>query len=53
MGFSPVEVGRMSLWQFHAALIGWQKANGGGEERLPEDEAEALAAWIDEPPIWH
>ena len=53
MGFSAVEVGRMSFWQFHAQLAGWQKANGVGDDRLSEDEASRLAEWIDQPPIWH
>jgi hypothetical protein len=43
----------MSLWEFNAATGGFAKANGAGEETLNTDQAQALAAWIDEPPIWH
>lgn len=31
MGFSPLEVDRMGLWQFTAALNGYQIANGQKE----------------------
>ncbi len=34
MGFSPAQVGEMSLWQFSAAWAGWRKANGP-EEKPP------------------
>lgn len=29
MGFAPDQVGRMSHWQFMAALDGWSRAHGG------------------------
>ncbi|WP_168797899.1 hypothetical protein [Pacificoceanicola onchidii] len=29
MGFTPEEVGRMSLWEFMACRDGWNVAHGG------------------------
>lgn len=52
MGFTPREVDQMSLWEFSAASGGFMKANSS-DETLSSEQAEALAAWIDEPPIWH
>lgn len=43
----------MSLWQFQAAVGGYAKANGAGDEALSSEEAERLADWLDEPPVWH
>lgn len=44
----------MSLWQFHAAVGGYVKANSSEEDKgITTDQAAALAAWIDEPPVWH
>lgn len=42
MGFSPVEVDRMSLWQFSAALHGWQIANGQKERPVGDIADERL-----------
>lgn len=42
----------MSIWEFTAAVGGWVKANAT-EEGLTSEEAEALAASLDRPPVWH
>ncbi len=42
----------MSIWQFNAAAGGYRKAHST-EDTLSTDEAEMLAAWIDEKPVWH
>lgn len=42
MGFSPVEVDRMELWQFSAALHGYQIAHGQKERPLAEVSEERL-----------
>lgn len=46
MGFSPREVGEMSMWEFQAAVAGWMKAH------VPEDagaasDAELENVWAD------
>jgi hypothetical protein len=43
----------MSFWEFNAAVGGHVKAHGRQDEGLSSQEAEALAAWIDAPPVWH
>ena len=43
----------MSLWQFNAAAGGYIKANTPDDGAISAQEAEALADWIDEPPVWH
>lgn len=42
----------MSLWEFAAAVGGYIVANST-EDRLTSEQAERLAAWIDQPPVWH
>lgn len=32
MGFTPQEIGAMSLWQMLAAQDGYRKGNGGGDK---------------------
>lgn len=43
----------MSLWEFQAAVGGYAKANQGDDSGINTEEAASLAAWIDEPPVWH
>jgi hypothetical protein len=39
MGFSPEQVGRMSLFQYAACVDGFNKANGGDDTpQAPTDE---------------
>ena len=45
MGYTPREVGDMSLWQFAAAIDGVNKANSGNKPQAPTaDEFEAMKA---------
>lgn len=51
MGYTPQEVDAMSLWQFHAAYVGWAEANGAKvEDEISEDEWKAAEAAFDEAP---
>lgn len=54
MGIPPDVIRGMSLWQYKAAVQGWNKANGGegGGSALDEREADEIASWLDEPPVW-
>lgn len=48
MGFSPAEVGEMSLFQYFAALDGFIAANSPDDNKsLSEKEKDDLWAWID------
>lgn len=50
MGFTPQQVGAMSLWQFHAAVNGYVAAHTPKDKQsLSDDEAEELYNWITEP----
>ena len=31
MGFTPADVGKMSLWEFNAVVRGYNRANGAAE----------------------
>lgn len=44
MGFTPQQVDRMSLWQFCAALHGFQIGNGQKERPVAELSDEQLRA---------
>lgn len=46
MGFTPQQINAMSMWQFAAALDGYVKANGGGEEKMSNAEADDLWTWL-------
>lgn len=35
MGFTPAEVGAMSLWEFAACAAGYARAHGGKGARAP------------------
>lgn len=44
MGFSPLQVEEMSLYQYAAVVDGWNEANGGeGSAQAPSAEEFALA----------
>lgn len=47
MGFSPVEVDRMSMWQFFAACEGYRQAHDpeAGKE-LSNAEVDEIWAWM-------
>ncbi|WP_186458327.1 hypothetical protein [Neorhizobium alkalisoli] len=47
MGFTPQDVRAMSMWQYFAALDGFQKANGA-EEGMTKAEEDDLWDWINE-----
>jgi len=38
MGFTPQQVGDMSMWQFMAAADGYAKAHGAEDSEKPSDE---------------
>lgn len=45
MGMTPADVRGLSLWQFRAAVAGWNRANGGeGNGTIDEAEARQLAS---------
>jgi hypothetical protein len=41
MGFSPQQVGAMSLWQFFACADGWARANSPEAAKLSNDDDES------------
>lgn len=43
MGFSPREVGRMSMWEFACAYAGYREAHRTGDESLPPMADDDLA----------
>lgn len=48
MGFTPQEVGRMSVWQFLAARDGFIEANNPNSDKtLTESEKDELWTWVD------
>lgn len=50
VGFTPQEVDRMSIWQFHAAVEGWVEAHAapaeGTTNTLSESEKDDLWNWL-------
>lgn len=47
MGFTPQQVGEMSVWQYMAALDGYVAANTPeGERGLSKAEEDELADWL-------
>ena len=38
MGFTPQQVGDMSMWQFMAAADGYAKANGAEDNERPSED---------------
>ena len=40
MGFTPQQVGRMTLWEFSVCVSGWQKSQGVEEDpQMPDKDA--------------
>lgn len=51
MGFTPEQVGRMSLWQFMACADGWARSNSPeAAKQSNDDQAEAVKALFDAAP---
>jgi len=47
LGFTPQDVGKMSVWQFRAAVEGYRKAHDPDAGKgLSEAEADDLFDWI-------
>jgi len=47
MGFSPVEVDQMDMWQFQAASDGWEAAhNPNQKEALPQLSDDEMRAFL-------
>jgi hypothetical protein len=47
MGFSPQQINQMSVWQYMAALDGFNAANDPeADKRLTQAEEDALWDWI-------
>lgn len=47
MGFTPQQVGRMSMWQFMAAAEGFVKANSPDKAgKMTSDEKDDLWEWM-------
>lgn len=53
MGFSPVQVGEMSLWQFMACADGWARANSAEAAKVTQEDDEAgVQALYDAAPMY-
>ncbi|MBN9472266.1 MAG: hypothetical protein J0J10_26240 [Bosea sp.] len=53
MGFSPQQVGEMSLWQFMACADGWARANSPDAAKITNDDDEAgVRALYDAAPMY-
>jgi hypothetical protein len=54
MGFTAREVDQMSMWEFRAAVDGWNRANGNAEDSsggpLSEREKDEIWEWMQEQP---
>lgn len=51
IGLSPMEIDRMSLWQFSAVVDGWNRAQGQKTSQPMSDDAfDDLASFIDAVP---
>jgi hypothetical protein len=48
MGFSPQQVGEMSLWQFTMALDGFAEARGTKKRGMSDQDFDELSAMVDE-----
>lgn len=47
MGFSPVDIGKMSLWQYLAAVEGFAEAHDPeGQNKLSDHEKDDLWDWL-------
>lgn len=53
MGFTPQQVGAMSLWQFMACADGWARANSSeAAKRSNDDMFEGVEALLDAAPAY-
>lgn len=54
MGFSPQQVGAMSLWQFMACADGWARSNSAEAAKRSNDEDDVgdLRALVDAAPTY-
>lgn len=55
MGFSPQQVGEMTLWQFSCIYVTYVKANSKDDETAPEmsdEDIDAASNLIDSGPQW-
>lgn len=50
MGFSPVEVDKMSMWQLLVTIEGWAEAHRPADG-LSKQEADDLWTWLQEKPL--
>jgi hypothetical protein len=51
MGFTPAQVGEMSLWQFMACVDGWAKANSPeAAKRSNDDQFDGVDEMLDAAP---
>lgn len=51
MGFTPQQVGDMSLWQFMACADGWARANSPeAAKRTNDDQSASVKAMFDAAP---
>lgn len=51
MGFTPQQIGAMSLWQFMACADGWARANSPeAAKRANDDQSDAVRALFDSAP---
>lgn len=46
MGFTPAEVGAMSVWKYLAAVDGYAAANSPEDVGLSDGEKNELAEWL-------
>jgi len=49
IGISIADLHRMSMWEFHAMVEGWNKAQSSGEEKPPEWTPEAFDEFMSRP----
>lgn len=47
MGFTPQQVGAMSLWQYMAVVDGYSRAHSGGGGGMDDKTFDELAAMVD------
>lgn len=47
MGVSPLEIDKLSLWQFSAAWNGYVAAHSSDKPKMTERQVDEMFAWID------
>jgi hypothetical protein len=47
IGYTPAEVGAMSMWQFMACIEGYRAAHGGEKPGLSDAEAREIEDMLD------